>query len=249
MSRKEIGSEKSGYYNSGIMANGVRLGYLDNLRSFALLLGILFHVSIVYSEEIKYAIQNNERSYILSYFCYFIHGFRMPLFFMIAGFFSALVFERKGGFEFIKARFARVVLPMLFGLIFLSPIQYYLVQKIKKPELEVIKFVLDFFSVEKFEHSHIWFLVNLSVYSFLFYLLPKSIFKKIPGTQGKNNFSFLIFFFIISLILLSIFHYFYPKGESFLGVSKLTFVYQLLFFFLGICSYYKNLIFEKTPSK
>lgn len=248
MSRKEIGSEKSGLFKLGIMANSGRLGYLDNLRSFALLLGILFHVSIVYSDEIKYAIQNNERSYLLSYFCYFIHGFRMPLFFMISGFFSALVIERKGGFEFLKARILRVVIPMVFGLVFLSPIQYYLMQKIKNPNLEVLTFILDFFTVDKFEHSHIWFLVNLSLYSFLFYLLPKSFFKNLPCTLTKNGFIFLTFYFIFNLLLLSIFHYFYPKGESIVGISKLTFVYQFFFFLLGIFSYYQNFIFEKTPT-
>lgn len=72
-----------------------RLVYLDNLRSFALLLGIIFHAAIVYASDIKYAIQDEDRSDVLSYFCYWIHSYRMPMFYMISGFFSAMVWEKK----------------------------------------------------------------------------------------------------------------------------------------------------------
>ena len=80
----------------GSMNQVKRLYYLDNLRSFALILGVIFHAGIVYAESIQYAIQDLQRNVFFTYLSYFVHGFRMPLFFMISGFFSGLVLENKG---------------------------------------------------------------------------------------------------------------------------------------------------------
>lgn len=77
-----------------------RLVYLDNLRSFALLLGIVFHAAIVYATDIKYAIQDEDRSEVLSYFCYWIHSYRMPMFYMISGFFLQWFGKKREKFLF-----------------------------------------------------------------------------------------------------------------------------------------------------
>jgi hypothetical protein len=45
-----------------------------------------------------------------------IHMFRMPLFFLIGGFFGRAVLERRGLTEFIKDRSRRIVVPLLVGV-------------------------------------------------------------------------------------------------------------------------------------
>ncbi|EMG00051.1 hypothetical protein LEP1GSC123_2541 [Leptospira borgpetersenii str. 200701203] len=57
-----------------------RLFYLDNLRSFALLIGLVFHVAIVYAAEIKYPLRNEQKSEFFDVFGEWVHVFRMPLF-------------------------------------------------------------------------------------------------------------------------------------------------------------------------
>ncbi|MCW7459686.1 acyltransferase family protein [Leptospira bandrabouensis] len=226
-----------------------RLVYLDNLRSFALLLGIVFHAAIVYATEIKYAIQDETRSEVLSYFCYWIHSYRMPMFYMISGFFSAMVWTKKGSSFYLEARFKRVLVPTIFGLIFFAPIQYYLTERIKNPNLEVLTFLEYFFTKEQFQHSHIWFLVDLFCFSILYSLIPKSFFTaKIWNRIHKGLIQYLLLVSFCFLFVL-FFHTQISKGESYFGIYKLTFVFQFSFFIAGVfCFHWKSILVPKTNS-
>jgi glucan biosynthesis protein C len=219
-----------------------RLLYLDNLRSFALLLGIIFHAAIVYASKIGYAIQNTQRLDSLSYFCFWIHSFRMPLFFLISGYFSALVWEKKGKNMYIEGRIFRIFIPMALGLLLLSPIQYFLMSLIKSPDLKMIVFLERFFTPQSFAHSHIWFLVDLLIFSILFILTPKQFLKNIATYIDRSLIPIGIVFvtFVWSLTLFS--HAFFPRGDSFYGIDKLTFFYQLGFFISGLFIYYLNIL-------
>lgn len=226
-----------------------RLVYLDNLRSFALLLGIIFHAAIVYASDIKYAIQDEDRSEVLSYFCYWIHSYRMPMFYMISGFFSAMVWEKKGRSFYLEARFKRVLIPTIFGLLFLAPIQYYLTERIKTPKLDLLSFLEYFFTKDHFQHSHIWFLVDLFCFSILYSLIPKSFFTTklwnlIPKWISKYivlvSFCFLVVF---------LFHTQISKGESYYGIFKLTFIFQFSFFLSGVfCFHWRSILLPKSHS-
>ena len=50
-----------------------------------------------------------------------LHGFRMPLFFVMSGFFSAMLLHRRGRGSLVKHRFHRVFLPMLLGMVTIVP--------------------------------------------------------------------------------------------------------------------------------
>jgi glucan biosynthesis protein C len=223
-----------------------RLLYLDNLRSFALFLGIIFHAAIVYAPSIGYAIQDERREDVFGYFCYFIHSFRMPLFFLISGYFSALVWEKKGKSAYIEGRILRIFIPMSIGLLFLAPIQYYLVGKIKNPDLQLFSFLADFLSVQKFAHSHIWFLVDLLLFSAFFILFPKRILKYLTDSLPRNIYLLLGVFCIFTFSLTLLAHSFFPRGDDILGIDKLTFFYQFGFFICGVFSFYAHTIFEPT---
>ena len=138
-----------------------RLFYLDNLKTFALLLGVLFHTSIVYAPEIGYAIKNPERNYFFSVIVHFIHVFRMPLFFFLSGFFSFMVLNKHGGRNFTFSRFERMFAPMIVGLLFFSPIQYFIVYNQKNNPISFLEYYPLFFTPNEFDLSHIWFLVYL----------------------------------------------------------------------------------------
>lgn len=227
-----------------------RLIYLDNLRSFALLLGIVFHSAIVYAADIKYAIQTEDRSQILSYFCYWIHSFRMPMFYMISGFFSAMVIEKKGINFYCEGRFKRVLIPTIFGLLFLAPIQYFLMNKLNSPNIGLIEFLSSFFTKENFQHSHIWFLVDLFCFSMIYVLLHKWIHKLSHWKQWLDlRARFLILFGLCFLFIL-LTHTQIGKGESYYGIFKLTFMYQFVFFLSGVfCYHWKDLLILQPSSK
>jgi glucan biosynthesis protein C len=52
----------------------------------------------------------------------FIHAFTLPTFFMMAGFFSAMLYLRRGAAEFARNRAARIALPFAVGWMILHPI-------------------------------------------------------------------------------------------------------------------------------
>jgi peptidoglycan/LPS O-acetylase OafA/YrhL len=50
-----------------------------------------------------------------------VHGFRMPLFFLLSGFFTALLWRRRGLSNLLWHRMRRLVLPFILGVIFIVP--------------------------------------------------------------------------------------------------------------------------------
>lgn len=94
---------------------------LDALRAFILLLGVVFHsaISFVFRNDGTWAVGTADTSFVLWWFLSYAHSFRMETFFLLAGFFAALVVSRRGEAAFLRDRarrilgvFAVLVLPM-----------------------------------------------------------------------------------------------------------------------------------------
>jgi len=93
-----------------------RFHSLDALRAAALLLGIALHATMSFLpglREIRWPISDVETSASLGVFFYVVHIFRMATFFLVAGFFARLLFQRLGPVGFIKNRLRRIALPLL----------------------------------------------------------------------------------------------------------------------------------------
>lgn len=92
-----------------------RLHGLDALRGMALLLGVALHLSMSYlpGAEHFWIVSDGERSSLLAGLFYVIHLFRMPLFFLLAGYFARLSVQRLGPAAFARDRFRRIVVPLL----------------------------------------------------------------------------------------------------------------------------------------
>ena len=100
-----------------------RLAYLDAVRAFALLLGIVFHASLSFVPVfIGWAVMDVSTSSIVSVFLLISHSFRMELFFLIAGFFGHMTFHRKGAGTLIKSRLIRIAAPFVAGWFILRPL-------------------------------------------------------------------------------------------------------------------------------
>lgn len=95
-----------------------RLFYLDNLRCIAMLLGILLHAGLAYGSNISHVwyVKDITDSAHIEVGLWFIHLFRMALFFFIAGYFAKLMMSRKGVTYFLKNRCFRLIIPFLLFL-------------------------------------------------------------------------------------------------------------------------------------
>lgn len=100
-----------------------RLDYLDAVRAFALLLGIVFHASLSFSPIfIGWAVMDISTSPSILSFITICHSFRMELFFLIAGFFSHMSFHRNGIGSFLKSRLTRIAIPFFICWFILRPL-------------------------------------------------------------------------------------------------------------------------------
>ncbi|MDC8832446.1 acyltransferase family protein [Alteromonas gilva] len=101
----------------------VRLDYLEAVRAFALLLGVVFHAGLSFMPMfIGWAVMDISTSQWIPLFTLVSHSFRMELFFLVAGFFSHMVVTRQGLRAFLISRFWRIVVPFVIGWIVLRPL-------------------------------------------------------------------------------------------------------------------------------
>ena len=98
---------------------------LDALRGGLMMLGIVLHSAVLYLAAPPVAAPiptDPNNAYVFDLIFYFIHSFRMPTFFVLAGFFTALLVERRGLWGTYKNRAARVLAPMLAGIVTVLPL-------------------------------------------------------------------------------------------------------------------------------
>jgi len=91
-----------------------RLHALDAVRGFALILGVFFHacVSFIPGEQ-AWMIMDTQRADAAGIAFFTLHMFRMTTFFLIAGFFARLIYQRRGAFGFARDRALRIALPLV----------------------------------------------------------------------------------------------------------------------------------------
>ena len=163
--------------------NDNRLHYMDNLRAFAMLLGVVFHAALAYSttlHQVWLPADSNHSNWIDVFFN-FSHLFRMPLFFLVAGFFASLLYEKRGLAKLLKNRLVRVTVPFL---VFLPVVTALIIASIvwavenvenKTPMLAMIASFWGNPDAPKPPPSmmHLWFLYYLTVFYILTALAVK----------------------------------------------------------------------------
>ena len=83
-----------------------------------MLLGIGLHAAIPF---VPWRGDDETGVWLLDVFVGFVHGFRMPLFFVISGFFTAMLWRRRGLRSLIRHRLRRVGLPLLVACFTIIP--------------------------------------------------------------------------------------------------------------------------------
>src|SRR4029453_10331219 len=86
---------------------------LDALRAAMMFLGIYLHAVVAYSPNGGWPFKQPQLTTTLDYSTILIHVFRMPAFYVMAGFFAALLLQRYGSRRAIANRFWRIAGPFL----------------------------------------------------------------------------------------------------------------------------------------
>ncbi len=190
-------------------ALSTRLHALDALRSFAMLLGVLLHLSLMYAYmpipfwKIQDAYQNS----IFDLALVTIHSFRLEIFLLMSGFFANFLYQEKEIFYFIKNRFIRVFIPLAAGwplvlnlLILFQPVSVLKNSATPTTVINLTQAVFDqtVLPFKTLPPLHLWFLYYLLIFYGLFLMII--LFARII----KINWTFINVYF--SKILQSPYH-------------------------------------------
>ena len=148
-----------------------RIHSLDFLRAFALLMGVLLHVLMLFLEPFD----GSEPRLSASIMFIWIHTWRMPLFMLLAGFFTALSLSKRDVGNYALNRLIRLGVPILLLWAVIPAIDEGTSDIFKLPEL--ISWVL--YDVPfTLRLDHLWFLYYLLIFYGVLLLL-KSITPRI----------------------------------------------------------------------
>ena len=174
-----------------------RLHSLDFLRAFALLMGVLLHVLMLFLEPFDGSEPRLGGSIIFIW----IHTWRMPLFMLLAGFFTALSIQKRDAGNYALNRLIRLGVPILILWAVIPEIDEGTSDIFKLPEL--ISWLL--YDVPfTLRLDHLWFLYYLLIFYGALLLLKRitpKVFKFI--TDYELSFSRILVLWLSILILLS----------------------------------------------
>ena len=150
----------------------------------------------------------------------FIHEFRMPMFFVLAGFFAAMIVEKRGLRPFLKNRAVRVLLPLIVGTLTLYPLLLWMNHPLAFTSTRWIGDI---------NPTHLWFLLYLVV----FYVVAAICWQALPRLEWIARSRFRLLWIILPTIVAfaSMEHGLLDTPHSFIPVPRIAFAYGIFFFF------------------
>ncbi len=106
------------------VATSTRYHALDRVRASAMLLGVVYH-AILFRMMVggpppgPFGPGEGDSSRL---FADWLHSFRMPLFFLISGFFGRMMLEKYGTRDYLRRRWRRIAVPLIVGIFTFSPL-------------------------------------------------------------------------------------------------------------------------------
>ena len=226
------------------MAKTDRIHSLDSLRAMMMLLGLVLHSAESYNiGENDIWPRDPEASHIfLNYLNSLIHIFRMPIFYMVAGFFGSMLFYERGSQAMIKNRMKRIVLPFIVFLLLLHPLIILALDFTAVSfgtSLSEISTSLTYLPLITYHLWFLYYLIFLTVFSWVVALLLKrmprvttminTFYKRLLHRQfgAIATFSLLLF-----IVMLYIWDYGVPTPISFVPDFG-AFLFFILFYGAG----------------
>ncbi|MDQ7096771.1 acyltransferase family protein [Desulfosporosinus sp. PR] len=218
-----------------------RLFYIDNLRLLMIILVVTHHLSITYSGGGSwYYIEGGHLDALSTLwfivFKSFNQAYFMGILFMIAGYFVAGGYDRKGFGRFIGDRFKRLMIPTLIYIAAITPFI----------ELVELKNKWTGFSIAGFLSGTgvLWFAAALFIFS-LVYGLARLIISR-PATvtnekQLKPSFAQAALLILIIAGCAFLIRIVQPIGTNILNMQLCFFASYIALFTVGIIAYRNNL--------
>ena len=243
MLSRKCGRDSFIYLPVGIRGGAVlknQVVFLDNLRSFIIVLVVVFHSSLVYMFDAPgwWYVVDSGKSKALGLIVLFLNIFMMPAMFFISGYFADVSYRNGSGARFVASKFSRLIIPWLAGVVLIAPIQIYLYNASRNIKTAALTDLL--FFQGSFHQGHFWYLSLL----FAFFMIHASIRALKIRSRNVTGEKWLrpvfisvnsIFYFVTSL---------FYNSEAWIGFGPLSFqpVKILIYFnyFMLGSAYEKN---------
>ncbi len=155
--------------DNGAVVTDQRLHGLDFLRALMMSLGVVLHSAQMYMTlDITDYYVDPMRSVSMDAILIYINTFRMPTFYLLSGFFTALLFSRRGLKGMLANRYQRLVLPFIIFLPLLA-ISMSVLRIYAENIMATGQWVFDISAVKKprvlWDNTHnLWFLYYLIIF-------------------------------------------------------------------------------------
>ncbi|MFT7088364.1 MAG: glucan biosynthesis protein C [Glaciecola sp.] len=169
--------------------------YLDNLRAVLMVLGLVLHTCAAFSAD-QYWLVSYTQSLPWAYAAAdAIHIFRMPLFFMVSGFFAFVLLQKQSVRNFCLTKVKRIGWPLISVLLLINIPSFYILSYVSGLAQYTYVNAGDF-------AGHLWFLINLLVY-FCAYACIHFVVARIRPPEDKLR---AAMFMLLILLTIPIFH-------------------------------------------
>ena len=228
-----------------------RINWLDNLRTITILLVVLYHVGGVYEAAGLWAsfwiVDDPNTISWVGIVGIMFDVMVMPLMFFISGYLTPASLESKSGWEFVKGKFKRLMIPWVIAVLTLIPL--YKVIFLYSRGLPQEHWSTYFHFTNPNSQNWLWFLPVLFAFDMLYLLLSK-LNVKVANISLKWA---IVGTFVIGLV------YSFVIGGM-LGFRSWTltplidfenerFLLYFMTFLLGVICYQQNIFAEKPKSK
>lgn len=236
-----------------------RFHYLDACRALFMLCGIPYHVSLLYAGG-HWGIDQGVQSKLLTLGNEVLSLFRMPAFFLIAGFFAALTLQKRENFAWLENRIVRLGVPLLFATICILPLQMLAMSFDGNPELVdgLLRWKAMVGGFGPQWEYHLWFLRDLLIYSAVLALFWPAVVSSV-ARLSLDSIRFDPFLLTLALILvlasplIEVATWISVHATGFLVYTSKRFWLNAVFFLLGIVLFlspeWRSKIFQLRVSR
>ncbi|MDH3455593.1 MAG: acyltransferase family protein [Gemmatimonadota bacterium] len=166
---------------------------MDGLRGSMMLLGVALHAAVAYMRTPLgelWGFKDQHTHYGFDVLVAVVHTFRMPVFFVMAGFFAALLFYQRGAHQMIRNRAQRVLVPLAIGWLVLFPLTiagfaFARLGGAANATSDAIRYAASTAMLEHLQLLHLWFLFDLLVYYGAALLVCRLV-HRTPDARRRN---------------------------------------------------------------
>ncbi|MDG2960905.1 acyltransferase family protein [Bisgaard Taxon 10/6] len=208
---------------------------LDQLRALLMLIGVLTHAASIISPFYQWNYHSERyQDALIHNIVHITHFFRVEAFFLIAGFFSAMVLVKKGKRYFLKGRYLRVLMPLIFSILLINSFEVWFVVGhgiTSRENIGIGNFIV-----------HSWFLLTLMIISLICLLPIDKFFAYLSRFNGFVKLGLLVFYMYLPFSVKFVLNMFVPMAEHSLFYSLYGYLiektlYYSIYFFIGYLIY------------